>query len=116
MSPLTTQSGNTARVAHFRASLRTYMVLVAMLSLALAYVGSYYRLSRRGMSEAQVYGIPGFVYVPADEVIASVPNAAFSQAMLRHQRLYWFFVPLNWLDRSLFGGKHPACCLMRLSG
>jgi len=110
MSPLTT------RVARFRVSLRTYMVLVATLSLALAYVGSYYRLSRRGMSEALVYGIPGFVYVPAEEVIASVPNAAFRRAMLRNHRLYWLFAPLNKLDRSLYGGKPAACGLMRLSG
>lgn len=73
MSLLTTQSGSSARVACFRVSLRTYMVLVATLSLALAYVGFYHRLSRRGMSEASVYGIPGFVYVPADEVLAGHP-------------------------------------------
>jgi hypothetical protein len=53
-----------------RWSLQAQILAVAALAVALAYVGSYYRLSRRGMREAKLYGIPGFLYVPVEEVIA----------------------------------------------
>jgi hypothetical protein len=86
------------------------MVAVAGLSLAFAYVGSYYRLSRRGMSEAPVYGYRGFLYVPFAE-------AAASEDLTRHYCLAAFYAPLNWVDRQFFGGESPVVCIIwRLSG
>ena len=52
-------------------SLRKLIVLVALTCLLLSYMMSYYRLSRRGMSEAKDYGIAGFLYVPFTEAAAS---------------------------------------------
>jgi hypothetical protein len=94
-----------------RWSLRAQILAVALLALALAYVGTYYRLSRRGMREAKPYGIPGFLYVPVQEVL--VPPHDLS----RQRQLTAFYVPLNGIDRLFFGGDYPACCIMwRLSG
>jgi hypothetical protein len=40
------------------------MLIVALAALVFAYAGSYYRLSRRGIREATMYGVSGFLYVP----------------------------------------------------
>ncbi len=94
---------------HFR--LRTLILSVAVFSLALAYVGSYYRLSRRGMREAILYGLdPGFLYVPFEE-------AAEKEDRLGHHALRVFYYPANWVDQRVFGGPPPIICIMwRLSG
>ena len=97
----------------FQCRLRTLIIAVAGFSLALAYVGSYYRLSRRGMREANIYGVPGFLYVPFEE-------AAASEDLTRHHRLAMFYAPVNWIDQHLLGDhlrKSPTCCILwRLSG
>jgi hypothetical protein len=76
-------------------------VLILFTSLALAYAGSYYRLSRRGMREAREYGLPGsFLYVPWAEFTAS-------GGFTRHYGLAIFYAPPNWIDRAIFGGPSP---------
>jgi hypothetical protein len=93
--------------------LRTLIVAIAGLSLALAYGATYYRLSRRGMREASAVGLPGFLYVPLQE-------AAASEDLTRHYRLAAFYAPANWIDQYVFGDhlrKSPIICIMwRLSG
>jgi hypothetical protein len=91
---------------HPRWSPRSQILAVAALSLALAYVGSYYRLSRRGIREAKPYGIPGFLYVPVQEVIPPPHDLS------PHYRFAAFYAPLNWFDRLHFGGEYPAWCIM----
>jgi hypothetical protein len=94
----------------FQYRLRSLIVSVAGLSLALAYVGSYYRLSRRGMREASVYGLAGFLYVPFED-------AAASEDLTRHYWLATFYSPVNWIDHHLLGGGSPTQCIIwRLSG
>ncbi len=86
--------------ASLRLRLRTLMLFVAGLSLALSYGGSYYQFSRRGLVEAREYGFgpPGFLYVPFED-------AAAEEDLSRHYALATFYAPLNWLDRNLFGTK-----------
>ena len=84
----------------FRCRVRTLIVTIAGLSLVFAYVGSYHRLSRRGLREASVYGSPAFFYVPWEEAIAS-------RDLSRHYRLAAFYAPVNWVDRTLLGGPYP---------
>ena len=48
--------------------IRRAILTVAFTVLALSYVGSYYRLSRRALREAPLYGVPGFLYVPFKEL------------------------------------------------
>jgi hypothetical protein len=86
----------------FRYRLRTLVVIVAALSMAFAHVGSYYRLSRRGLREASLIGLPGFLYVSFAEVAASKGD------LTRHHRLTLFFSPLNWIDHQLFGTETPT--------
>ncbi len=97
----------------FQYRLRTLIVVIAGLSLALAYGGTYHRLSRRGMEEASTVGLPGFLYVPLQE-------AAASEDLTRHYWLATFYSPANWIDQHLFGDhlrKSPIRCIMwRLSG
>jgi hypothetical protein len=74
---------------------------VALLGLFTAYVGSYYHLSRRGMQQARLYGMKGFLYEPAEEVFAK-------QDLSRHHTLARLYAPLNWLDQTLLGADGPV--------
>ena len=75
----------------------------------MAYVGTYYHLSRRGIAEAAEYGLEGFLYVPVDDVLAS-------EDLSLHYRRCTLFAPANWVDRHVFGGPPPIRGMMfRLS-
>lgn len=84
----------------FQCRLRTLVVGLLATGIFLSYVGSYYWLSRRGMREAKVSKMPGFLYVPLDE-------AAATEDLSEHYRRTTFYAPLNWLDVELFGGERP---------
>lgn len=89
---------------------RPRRLLVAALSITIAYVGLYYYLSRRGMHEAPIYGLDGFLYVPFEQ-------ARRTEDLSRHHWLALFFAPLNWADRSLTGAEGPTTCILwHLSG
>jgi hypothetical protein len=75
---------------------------IVLLPLLVAYVGSYVHLSRRGMREAQMSGLKFYFYVPLEEVAASRGNVP------RHYRLVEVYRPINWIDRTFFGGSHPC--------
>jgi hypothetical protein len=74
---------------------------MAVVAVLLAYIGSYYRLSRRGFAEAQDFGLAGFLYVPYQE-------AAKTEDLSRHHQLAKLYAPLNWLDQLVFGGDGPT--------
>jgi len=95
--------------SRLRIGLRRAAVLVFAWALILSYVGSYYRLSRRGMREAVDYGSPSFLYISAEECARPENDA-------RHYARAILYAPLNWLDRKVFGVPGPNACLMRLSG
>jgi hypothetical protein len=98
------------RLPLLRFTIRRMLLAVALTAVVMAYVGSYYRLSRRGMREAAEYGIAGFLYVPFEE-------AAEHEDLSRHYALMTVYAPLNWLDRALLGAPGPTVCIMwRLSG
>ena len=93
-----------------RLRLRTAFVAIAVLSLAMAYVGSYDRLKRRGLRQAADYGYVGFLYVPIEE-------ASAAQDLSRHYAWVTFYEPLNLIDRVVFGGTtHWVSFMWRLSG
>src|SRR5687768_6904939 len=56
------------RIVRYRFQLRTLFLAITAAAILAAYVGSYYRLSRRGLAEAQRYGLAGFLYVPFAEI------------------------------------------------
>src|SRR5262245_33369548 len=98
------------RLPLVRFTIRRMLLIVALTAVVMSYVGSYYRLSRRGMREAPQDGIPGFLYIPVDE-------AAEHHDLSRHYALMTFYAPMNWLDRILVGAPGPTICIMwRLSG
>jgi hypothetical protein len=82
-------------------SLRLMLVLCVVFGLLFAYAGSYYRLSRRGMREAEEYGLAGFLYVPFEE-------AAAKKSLNRHHWIALFFTPANLVDQSAFGAPGPT--------
>jgi hypothetical protein len=73
------------------------LVAVAVLSVVMAYVGSYDRLKRRGLRQAADYGYEGFLYVRMEE-------ASAARDLSRHYAWATFYEPLNFVDRSVFGG------------
>jgi hypothetical protein len=97
------------RLPRVRFTIRRMMLIVALAALVFSYVGSYYRLSRRGMREAALCNMPGFCYVPYLE-------APECENVSRHYALVIWYAPLNWLDRTLLGTPGPSICFMRLSG
>ena len=80
--------------------MRLMLLLCVGFGLLFLYVGSYYRISRRGMREAEDTGLPGFLYVPFEE-------AASTHDLTRHHRLVVFFAPANWVDRTFLSGPGP---------
>ncbi len=89
----------------FQFRLRTLLIGVTLLAVVCAYVGSYLRLSRRGMRECKAVGMEGFLYIPLDE-------AAATHDLSTHYRLMIFYAPLNWCDREFFGGAEPIRGIM----
>jgi hypothetical protein len=85
--------------------LRSFFVGIALLTVLLSYGGSYYRLSRRGLAQAETYGLEGFLYVPADDVF-------LTQDLRRHYSLAHFYTPANWIDQNVCGGKAPVACIL----
>lgn len=85
----------------FQFRLRTLLFAVVIFALASAYLGSYYRLSRRGLREAREYGLAGFLYVPFED-------AAVAEDLSLHYRLAVFYSPANWIDRQFFGSPGPT--------
>ena len=96
--------------------MRKRLILVALALLVCAYLGSYYRLSRRGMAEAKDYGIDGFLYVHCGDIIASAQQTPHA-GMARHYALAIFYEPACWVDRLMFGTATPWISLcVGLSG
>ncbi|QEL14360.1 hypothetical protein [Limnoglobus roseus] len=78
-------------------------LILAGLSLTFGlYVGTYYRLSRRGMAEARTVGFPYFFYCPLSDV------KPYQDIPRQHVFALFAFVPLNALDRIYFGGTAPC--------
>ncbi|WP_406694914.1 hypothetical protein V5E97_28115 [Singulisphaera sp. Ch08] len=94
---------------HVRFTVRRWMLAVAAWALLFAYVGSYYRLSRKSISEGVDYGLSGIVYVPLREDLSG-------EHLARHFFLCNVYAPLNWLDQRIFGTPPPMNCFLRLSG
>ena len=87
-----------------RSRFRSLLTLIAVFLLVL-YVGSYFHLSRRGMEEAKVYHMRGFLYAPAAEVFAK-------QDLSVHYFRMQLYAPLSWLDHTLFGADEPVRCIL----
>jgi hypothetical protein len=85
--------------------LQSLLAAFVFLSLFMAYAGSYYRLSRRGVAEAKKYELPGFLYVSADEVFAA-------KDLTKHYQRRVFYEPANWIDRKFFGGPGPVLSII----
>jgi hypothetical protein len=91
-----------------RMTVRRWMIVVGLAALAFAYLGSYYRLSRRGMDEAAAFGCDGsFFYISFDEAVR-IGN----QANALHQARRSWYAPLNWIDRKIYGAPAPEVRIM----
>jgi hypothetical protein len=90
-------------------SVTSMLINALLVGVLVFYTSSYYFLSRRGMNEAATYGMDGFLYVPAADVFAT-------ENLSGHHSRCRIYAPLNWLDRTMFGGPTPVTGIMfRLS-
>ena len=70
--------------------------------LLAAYVGSYARLSRRGMAEARTVNAPYFFYCPLSDV------RPYKDLPRQHRLTVVVFDPVNRVDRAWLGGGEPC--------
>jgi len=84
----------------FQFSLRTLFGVLTLAAVIMAYVGSYYHLSRRGLREAKAQGMEGFLCVPVAEAFAT-------KDLSKHYFRARIYAPLNWVDQEVFGGEGP---------
>ncbi|MFL5240767.1 MAG: hypothetical protein ACJ8FY_01550 [Gemmataceae bacterium] len=82
-----------------------YLFASVLAALLVVYVATYLQLSRRGMREAKVYGMAGFLYVPVDEVIEPED---LHYSLSRHYTRSRLYTPINELDQLLFGARGPV--------
>ena len=81
-----------------RYRLRTLLILLAILPPLLAYIGSYYVLSRRGYSYADSAGAKNaFFFAPPET----------DRDGRIHGRYVRFYLPLIALEATLGTGRHP---------
>ena len=85
----------------FRFNLRTLLIFVTLAAPMSAYVASYYRLSRRGMADAEPWGSEDWVYISSEE-------SKSQDAQRTHQDRRRFYAPLAYLDHLLFGTPTPS--------
>ncbi len=57
------------------------------------------------MRKAADLGLDGFLYIP-------FAQAATREDLTEHHRLATIYAPLNWIDRTLFGGAGPTQGIM----
>jgi len=81
-----------------RYGLRTLLIVFALAPPLVAYVGSYYALSRRGYAYADSVGSPGFWYVPPETQRDVEQNAAY-----RH-----LYCPLMRFEHLIGSQRWPA--------
>ena len=87
-----------------RFGLRKMMIAVAVAAVLMVYVGNYLRLRHRSYAEKEIHGLIGMIYISADEL--------GPEAMKKHYRRCMIYMPLNWVDRTLFGGEGHVVCVM----
>jgi hypothetical protein len=71
----------------------------AAVALAMAYFGSYYRITRVNVH----YDPPITFYVPPDRIFQDDWDAS-EEAYYEHVRWMIFYEPAHWLDENVFGG------------
>ena len=81
------------------------MALVVIASMLFAYVGSNYRISRRGMAEAGPKDI--WMYVPLSNVEDDLQNDRWG-FLENHQFYYRIYAPLSWIDHKILGNPPPV--------
>lgn len=80
-----------------RYRLHTLLIAFALAPPLVAYVGSYYVLSRRGYAYADTVGYPAYWFVPPE-------SDKSGQLHARYRRFYW---PLIRLEIFLGTGREP---------
>ena len=91
--------------AVFRFRLRTVLLLVAFVALLSAYVGSYYRISRRGIDEAGPDNY--WMYVSQSDVRTDLDNDRW-EFLDRHYFYRRVYAPACWVDQTVFGTPQPV--------
>src|SRR5436309_2778661 len=94
--------GQRVKAVHSPRWRRARALLTVIGLFLVVYVGTYYRLSRRGMAEAEAAGMPYFFYCPLSDV------SPYQNFPRQHRLSLVVFDPLNQLDRTYFGRGMPC--------
>jgi hypothetical protein len=93
---------------------RTRLLLITLFAvisiLLVAYISSYFYISRKRAAEWRALRAPGFLYVSPEEPPREIVSCE-SRAAKRNHRLYLFYYPIHELDEAL-GGPPLIACLM----
>jgi hypothetical protein len=85
---------------------RWRQIVIGLLALQAAYVGSYAALYHRGVSEADEFGSKYFFYVPVTDVVEA------RGVTRQHMLLMALYEPLNDLHGRWLGGRSPCGCIL----
>lgn len=86
--------------------LRWRRLLIFLVGLQAAYLGSYAALYYRGVSEADAVGLKYFFYVPVADVVEARGTTR------RHLVLMALYEPVNDLHSRQLGGRSACRCIL----
>ena len=87
---------------------RRWIVFHAMVIFLIAYVASYFYISRLRIEQYKQGRFPGFLYVAP----ASVSDDPDSNWRVKNGLLNLFYTPINKLDQAVLGTPSPDGCIM----
>jgi len=102
-----TAGSKTVRHRWLTFSLRTLLLWIFVFSVYCAYVGSYYHLSRRAMTEMGP-DRNAWLYVSYPVVLSTRDPAESNTLLQKHVWCERLFRPLSWIDNHVFGNRPPA--------
>src|SRR5437868_14901828 len=87
---------------------RRWIAFHVLVILLIAYVSSYFYISRLRFEQWSQGNLPGFLYVHP-ECLSNDPNEHWRA---KHELMRLFYCPINSPDQEVLGGPSPNFCIM----
>ena len=87
---------------------RRWIIFHTLVILLIAYVSSYFYISRLRCEQWAAVKMPGFLYVSPQSLL----NDPEETWRIRNGLLSMFYRPINRFDQEVLGGPSPTLCIM----